>query len=201
MKDMPEITHDVSDETVALVTAELRGNISSFLVDRIRTLAKPWAKMTAVEQEIVIMDAERAARSLVTSAVSLIASDGRRVIRGTVNGVAVKDSIKAVISIARSAEDRHVIVDAVGSEVMIVVADPDSYLGGEQPEAEPDQGDILDTPVADSAPATAAEPISGGIDGDLDAAFEDAAPRGPKPRTKGQLRREAEALGGDQTKH
>lgn len=143
--------------TAADIAAEtLSGDIRDFLVDRIKNLPKVWAEMTETEQTDIIYAAVDAGTSLVRKAVAIIAKDGRPTITAHLDKVTVKDEIQAVISLSKSDELRHALVDSQGQSVLIVVVDADNYIGqrgdlkadAKPPEpAEPDDGPLFDKTV------------------------------------------------------
>lgn len=127
------------------ITCEtLGGDLASWLVDRLRQQPKTYGEMSEQEQRETIESATMAVNSMLRRAVALIAADERKVIVADVEKVEFKDGIKAVISCSKSSEYRHDLADAQGQTVLIVVADADKYLGGDRPEAEPDQGALFD---------------------------------------------------------
>lgn len=137
---------DTEDErnTIDTTCETLGGDLASWLVDRLRQQPKTYGEMSEQEQRETIESATMAVNSMLRRAVALIAADDRKVIVAEVEKVEFKDGIKAVISCSKSSEYRHDLADAQGQTVLIVVADADKYLGGERPEAEPDQGALFD---------------------------------------------------------
>ena len=80
-------------------------------------------------------------------AVAIIAADGREVITADLEQLTAKDEIKAVCKLSKFDENRHLLLDAVGKPVLIVVASHQQFLGGALPQSEPDQTDL---PIADA---------------------------------------------------
>ncbi len=151
-------TMDV-DDRVMLISDGLHSQISDWLVDRIRQLPKTWREMTEQEQREVIESAISASGALVRATVNTVAADERKVIVADLDKVEFKDGIKAQISCSRTSEYRHELSDAQGQQILIVVADADKYMGGDHPEAEPDQPPLFDRTAAgaeDAAMHTAA---------------------------------------------
>lgn len=146
--------------TEALVAETLSGDVRDFLVDRIRQLPKVWGEMTQEEQTEIINAAITAGNATVRNAVSLIAKDGRPTITALCESVTVKDGIKAVLSLSKSDELRHALVDSQGQTVLIVVVDAENYIGSRgdlKPDAPPTEPGLpLDEPVFDKTEAAKA---------------------------------------------
>lgn len=134
----------ITDETIDLASETLSGDIRDFLLDRIKTFGKPWVAMTEDEQREQIISAKEAANHLVREAVKIIASEGRKVIAATLDKVTVKDGIKAEISLAKTDELRHELIDSQGQAVLVVVAGVEEFQGERAPaDPMPNQVDML----------------------------------------------------------
>lgn len=150
---LEEVTSTVvARETLAVDVAEI-------VIDWFKAQAKPWQLMTYAEQKTLVDGAEKMARDTIREAVNIIAADGRRVIRATVDKVAfVEKGVQATMMAPQSSEFRHDLADSRGQDVLIVVADAAELMGGEmqQPDAPKDgQPDLLgeDRPVFDNTRA------------------------------------------------
>ena len=78
-------------------------------------------------------------------AVELIAARGLRTIKATLEQVTIKDGIVGKIIMSKFDEQRHALVDATGSKILIVVADPEEFTGERAPaEIKPDQSELLE---------------------------------------------------------
>lgn len=130
-------------EVIETTSETLSGDISAWIVDRIRHLPKTYGEMSEQEQREVIESAVCATNSMIRKAVAMIAADERAVIVAEVEKVEFKDGVKAILTASKSSEYRHALADAQGQTVLIVVA-ADQYLGGDKPEADPDQGALFD---------------------------------------------------------
>lgn len=139
---MPET---ITEETINLANETLVGDIRDFLLDRVKNHKKPWVAMSETEQHGEIHSATEAAKHLVRRAVNIIASEGRKVITGHLEQVTVKKEIKAVVTLPKSDECRHELIDSQGQSVLLVVADTAAFSGeGDAPEPDPDQGDLIE---------------------------------------------------------
>lgn len=136
------------------------GDLMQSIIDEMKAMPDVWPKLSESKQDQVIYRVECMSRRVVGKAVEIIAADARPSIAAVVESVTVKDGIKAVLTVSRTSSQRHELVDAQGSAVMIVIADAEPYTGGEKPKSERDQGTLPlgdETPVADVSPATAQE--------------------------------------------
>jgi hypothetical protein len=120
-----------------LATATLYGDVRDALLDRIKTLQKPWAQLGQFEQIELIRDCQKLARHLVVGAVDLVAANGWVIMQATLESCTVKDGIKGVLQMSRHDPQRHALVDAVGKRVFVTLADVEEHMG-EKAEAKPD---------------------------------------------------------------
>jgi len=110
----------------AFAVNTLTGDLRDAMLQRIMHLQKPWAQMTEEEQGDQIAGVSAAA---VCSSANVKA-----------------DGIEVKLTISRSAEERHVLLDAVGSPVFITPAEVAEFIGERAP-AKP-------TPNQSSIPGT-----------------------------------------------
>lgn len=128
------------DDYLDVATPTMSGDIRDFLLDRLKTMQKPWEQMTENEQSDVIHAATEASLNLVKRVVVLVASEGRKAIVGNLLQVTRKDTIKAVVEFAKTDQLRHELFDAQGTAVLLVVADTSAFIGEKgEAKANPDQ--------------------------------------------------------------
>ena len=142
---MPETTR-ISENTILTAADTLAGDITSFLIDNLRNLEAAYRYLDEEHQRDLIATAKRNAETMIREAVRLIAADGRDVIPVSIKKV-VNDGEKIQVTIEanRSNTHRHSLFDAAGFSAVLTVADPEKYMGGEEPEPEPNQPDLLGT--------------------------------------------------------
>lgn len=136
---------DVSEVTIQVAVKTLTGDIRDFILDRLRHEQdkRPWHLRSEAEQRDTVHKVESAVHEIVTKGVEIIAAGGRRTIRATLDQVTVKDGIVGKIVMMKSDPLRHQLADSVGSQILIVVADPDEFTGERAPaKITPDQGDL-----------------------------------------------------------
>lgn len=135
---------DIEQETIDIATATVTGDVRDFLLDRVKTMGKPWTAMSEDDQRDQIYACKSAAEHLVRTVVQVIAAAGRKVIVGQLVKVNVKDKIQAQVDFSKLDEQRHELFDSVGTPVLLVVADAEQFTGERAPaEPIPDQQDML----------------------------------------------------------
>jgi len=139
--DDAERMAEAQDMAAETLTGDVRDRLLETL--RFEQSKLPWDKRSEADQQDTVHRMENFARDLVTKAVEVIASHGRVVIQAFIEKAEVKEGIKAVVTLGRSDRNRHMLLDAVGARVMIVIADPDTFTGERAPvEIAPDQPEL-----------------------------------------------------------
>jgi hypothetical protein len=90
---------------------------------------RPWCDRPEAKQREIIHHVDEHCRDIVTQAVTIIAAHGRRTIKAQIEQITVKDGIKAVLSLSKFDQNRHNLIDAQGSTVLIVIADAEQFVG------------------------------------------------------------------------
>jgi hypothetical protein len=135
----PEVAprRDIAAET-------MHGDLMAVVLDELRAAPDVWQKLGEVEQDSIIERVKKRTREVIEDCVQMIATQGFTRIRAKVDSIAVKDGIKAVFTLSQHDAARHELIDAQGTTVYIVLADPDAFSGGTQAhQAEPNQGALL----------------------------------------------------------
>ncbi len=149
----PNAEHEID---LDLAADTLTGDIRDLVLDTLRHEQdkRPWHLRSEAQQRETVSRVEQAAHAWVRRAVELIAAGGRRTIRATIEQVVIKDGIKAVLTMSKFDELRHNLVDAQGSSVLVVVAEPEQFEGERDPVAiKPDQPDMpFDATPVNQAP-------------------------------------------------
>lgn len=124
------------------MTGDLRDCLLDFLKHEKNPL--PWNMRTEDQQSEAIEKCTKAAQHAAEKAVSIIAADGRAVIKAKVDKVLFKDGIKAEVTMSKSDPLRHQLADAQGDVVLMVVADVNAYEGERKAaRPAPDQPDMI----------------------------------------------------------
>ena len=144
--DRDEAAAALMAETIDIATATLSGDVRDKLLDMLRFQQdkRPWNQRSEQDQRETVHSVEVLAHDLVRRAVELIAAQGRRTVKAVVESVTIKDGIKAVLTLSKHDEQRHALADATGHTVLLVVADPDEFVGERAPaKIVPDQPEFL----------------------------------------------------------
>lgn len=118
-------------------------------------------KLSEFEQRRAANRITRLLNAWLREAVQVIASGDRPTVRVGIKQVTVTDDeIKAVLTVAKDAPDRHALFDSPGSPGMLTVASSAPYMGERAPvKIVPDQTSLLDKAgVVHSAPDGVREP-------------------------------------------
>lgn len=138
-----------TQEITSFAAATLLGDMRTAILDEIRNQQKPWQQASESEQQAVIDRCTAKAEHILERATHIIASEGRQVVEGEIESVAIKDGVKAVIKIRNDKHNRDLVGDAQGQQVLIVCAGAEAFSGERSPEKPaPDQGDMLDSAKA-----------------------------------------------------
>lgn len=129
-------------EGAKLAKETLTGDIAAYLIDRLRQFPKPYQQMSEKEQKEQCQMAIEAARNLVSNAVNIVASAGRKTVKAKLIKYSVKDGCKVELDGAKSIAGE--LADVVGETVLIVTNTDDEFVGGENKlKADPDQREMF----------------------------------------------------------
>lgn len=127
---------------VNLAKQTLTGDIATFLIDRLRRFPKTYQEMSEKEQEEQIAAAKNAAKELVSKAVNIVASGGRKTVAAELGKITVDKNIKAIVEVnSQYAEE---LIAAQGKPILLVTnSDAEFTGGGEDLKADPDQREMF----------------------------------------------------------
>lgn len=117
----------------AIDSSTLLGDLRDAILDRLRTMPKPWQAMSDDEQKELMEGCERVASHLVHEAVRIIASKGFPTINGKLVKVQVKDGMQLQVDVSRHDPQRLIVIDSVDRPVLLVVPEPDIFMGEKEP--------------------------------------------------------------------
>lgn len=107
---------DIRDQA----SEELCKSLLESLLLQIKQLKKPWEEMTKAEQDTVIEALRKNVLTATKCAVRLIAGNGAITVAGALESIQIKDTIKAVVTVRKNAENLPELYDAAGQEVLVV---------------------------------------------------------------------------------
>ena len=119
----------MSEPDQAIEAPTLLGDVRDALLDRLRTLPKPWPEMSDDQQRETIAGCEQIARHLLTESVRAIASQGFPTIGGKLVKAQIKDAMQLQVDVSRHDQQRLTVIDNVGRPVFLVIAAPDMFTG------------------------------------------------------------------------
>lgn len=119
----------------------MHGDLMALVLDELKAAPDVWQKLGETEQAEVIERVRQRTRDAIAECVGLIASEGFTRLRAKVEAIAVKADIKATLSLVPNGNALHELVEAQGTHVYLVLADPSTFTGGaEAIRPDPDQG-------------------------------------------------------------
>ncbi len=140
-----EEDNDVSQLTIDVAVKTAVGDSRDHFLNMLRHEQdkRPWHMRSEAEQRDTAHKVETFFHDLFGRLIEIIAADGKKAIRATLEKATVKDGITAQIVMSKSDPLRHLLLDSTGSQILIIVADADQYGGERAPvKITPDQGDL-----------------------------------------------------------
>lgn len=140
------------EETIAskgpapkLALKTLRGDLRHGMLERPRTMPKPWTTMSEMEQGILIQSLDRFATDLLTRALMILAGAEFTTIHGLLIKAETKDgTIKTQVNFSRMLPERHELNDNVGEEITIVLVNRERFMGEREADSpDPDQPPLI----------------------------------------------------------
>ncbi|MBF0141643.1 MAG: hypothetical protein HQL74_15370 [Magnetococcales bacterium] len=138
-----EEIHPWNDEA-RLAEEQMAGDMAKLLMEQIKTLPRQWHAMTESQQSDVYSAVSSGCANLAGQAIELMASRGRRIIKGIMKKVTINDDIQLTISCQRSPEACTAMgMAAAGGEVAFLLLHTEGFLQLGSPfEAEPEQREL-----------------------------------------------------------
>jgi hypothetical protein len=137
---------ELNPELIQAAADTLKGDMRDFILERLthEHYPIPWQDRAEDHQRATIASVDNACEHFVTKAVRRLAGGSFPAIAATLDKIATKDEIQAVLKVPLSHEQRHDLYDAVGHVVLLVIADPQQFFGERQPvKVKPDQPNLL----------------------------------------------------------
>lgn len=117
------------DEEPAIEASSLYGDIRAALLDGLRAMPKPWQQMTTEEQQQLTDSCGKVARHLISETTLIVAANKFPMVPGKLIKAQVKDAMQLQIDISRHDPQRLTVLDMVGRPVLVVIAEPDMFMG------------------------------------------------------------------------
>lgn len=114
---------------IDLAARTLSGDLRDHFIDLFRGMKNPWYLLNEIEQTRVAEDIGDACREAIRKAVVMIAADDFPTITATLSDVKIKkDGIEGKLGLGRYDPERHLLFDAAGGEVLMILADARRYI-------------------------------------------------------------------------
>jgi hypothetical protein len=140
-------------EIHALPIERMGAELLKALVDEVRLAPAQWAKLTQVQQDMLIERLRSCVRTETEKAVRLIAAGSYDAARCKIESLTVKDGAKCVLQVGGSAHD---VLDYVGQQAVLVMCDHEQYFHEiDDVEGDKDQPELPLEPPAAAKPLTA----------------------------------------------
>lgn len=132
-QDETDQTDDAPDFDPELGT--LMGDMRDAMLQRIRTLQKPWAQMTEQEQGDCANGIELAARDMIRKTVRMLNRHEwpHTVVELAEMKIGGTKGIEAKIACANISHNRETLGDHVGTQVMLVMVDSETFMAQRAP--------------------------------------------------------------------
>lgn len=133
----------VTETEVSVAADTLVGDLRDALLGKVRSMKKPWEKMSESEQRDTVEQLTNAAKHLTKNAVLAIAANGRNTIHAKLVSFNGKDGLKAIVEMPMTDEALLQLAHATGRSILLVASGHEQYEGERNPaEIDPDQGDL-----------------------------------------------------------
>lgn len=136
---------EIPEETVQLDANTLSGDVRDAFLTRFRNAAKPWAKMSEVEQADFANGIDMMARDVVRQAMAIVTAfpfPHTAVVLGEVK-IKGEKGIEAKIGAPNIEHNRTVLGEHVGKMVTLYICDSEAFIGARgDVQTDPDQPDI-----------------------------------------------------------
>lgn len=144
MDDLPIMTASAPHAALSSTAEVLGKDLLSAIVDEVKAMPDAWPKLNYVKQDELIERLRRRVRELVAHGLDRLLRGQYPAVAASVDAILVKKGIVAKLTIDRQGHDWHEVIDAVGTNVLLVLADPEEYLQGmEEIKAVADQRDLF----------------------------------------------------------
>lgn len=127
-----------NDAVVEIAYETMLGDLMGLVVDELKAAPGAWHEMSEDEQRMALDRIERRCTAAAHDCARMIAAENRPAIPATVESVAFKNGVKAVLTLA-AGPGAHLLADSTASGVLLVFPASDGAMGGVRPEPDPQQ--------------------------------------------------------------
>lgn len=136
---------NVAQDTVAMTAATMGHDIVAALLNELRKMPGHWPTLAAEYQQKTIEEFKTKVSDMVRKSISFMLTSDFQAVAAKLEYVGRKKGIQAALSVSTTAMYRHALFDAQGQNVLVVIADPEKWLGRmDEIKARGDQLDLFD---------------------------------------------------------
>jgi hypothetical protein len=138
--DVGQFAGAFGDEVATITAQTMLGELMACTLDELKQARDVWQKLPQTEQDRVIERIQNRTSEAIRQAVHMISAKGFTQIPATLEQVVAKDGLKAVVLPSAHGPEKYSLIDAVGTTVTIVLANPGQYAAGKHGhKSEPNQ--------------------------------------------------------------
>jgi len=131
-------------DAVELAAETLGKDLLEALITEVQQSHVGWDNMTQIQQDGTIERLRRRVQILVGEALRVLFAGEFPATPATLVGLTCRKGIKAVLDISRSGHSRYELMDSIGRQVLVVIANPDDYTARmAEVRARQKQGDLF----------------------------------------------------------
>jgi len=140
------IQEPAQNSAIEMAAEHLGRDLMGLVLQEIKAIPDVWQKLPEYQQADVIDRVRESVERAVFQAVNLISANGMTRVVADLEGVAIKDDIKATFKVSRtnSADALQALYDAHNKACLLIVATPEQFTGGMgEIQPDPDQPELL----------------------------------------------------------
>lgn len=124
------MTTDTTRGIVPAIEESIGSMLFRTLMDEVMNVRIPWSLLPQQQQQEMLDRVRAQVDDAVALAVKRFATGGFRFIAGSIDSFASKKEVKVVLSLPRGVEELHELLDRVGTNAVLVFADPKEFSEG-----------------------------------------------------------------------
>ncbi|MGX7703822.1 hypothetical protein [Methylobacterium sp. Gmos1] len=145
---------DQNVETISQQTVlEAEESARQYLLDHMHTIVRNipgWRSLREETQERIIYQVDNLSGDVVRNIIQHLVTDGRKVIRTTIESLQVKDSLKVQLTAQKTTNNIADIGNAQGSWCYLITYDEKNNMDRQVPSPDPDQPELSAGELADA---------------------------------------------------
>lgn len=144
---------DAAQDTLAIAADTMAHDFVAAFLQELRGMPDHWARINAERQQAILEKLKEKIRAGTGRAVQIMLRSEFPAVQADLESITWKNGLSASLKIPKDALYRHQVCDAVGTAVLVVVADPGRWFGRmDEIKAKDDQLDMFEGGAADIDP-------------------------------------------------